>query len=313
MDIEACLPPDLRGPDTTITKVSAGLSGAGVYRVDAAGQTFVLKISDESQPVADWRRTLHIRQLAADAGVAPRIVHVNEARRAVLSVFVVDRSFPMFYRNPATHDTALAQLGQTLRRVHDIPLPSDAESKDPRALLRDVWLGLADFAVPAFVGDAVRQLLAEEPPASGRAVVLSHNDVNPSNLVYDGENIFLLDWETSGPNDPFYDLAAGSLFLRMDDGTCERFLAAHDGESISRLPTRLRYDRRLAAVQCCAVFLYLARLKGHPGASGGETLDSTPSLADFYKQLMSGAVSLASADGRWSFGLALLKEGVPAP
>ena len=311
MSIEACLPPDLRGPTTTITKVSAGLSGAGVYRVDAAGQAFVLKISDESQPVADWRRTLHIRHCAADAGLSPRIVHADEARRAVVSEFVVDRSFPAFYRNPGTHEAALALLGRTLRRVHELPLPPDAVSKDQQAFLQDIWSGLTnDFAVPGFAADAVRRMLVEEPPASERAVVLSHNDVNPTNLIFDGENILLLDWETAAPNDPFFDLAAVSVFLRMDEETCGKLLAAHDGESVSRLPDRFTYDRRFAAVLCGALFLHLARQRGHAGATGDETIESTPWLGDFYKRLMSGALRIDSAEGQWWFGLALLKEGV---
>jgi Phosphotransferase enzyme family len=266
---------------------------------------FVLKISDDTQPLAKWRRTLHIRQLAANAGLAPRISHVDEARRAVLSAFVVDRSFPMFYRDPRTHEAALAQLGRMPRGVHELPLPADADAKDARGFLSTIWSGLGtDFPVPAFVGDAVRRVLAEEPPGSERPPVLSHNDVNPTNLVYDGESLLLLDWETAGPNDPFYDLAAISVFLRMDDRTCGKLLAAHDGEAVCGLPARFTYDRRLAAVLCGAMLLCLARQGGHAGATGEETLDSTPSLGEFYKRLMSGALSLASSEGQWWFGLA---------
>lgn len=310
MNTEACLPPELRGPATTITKIAAGLSGAGVYRVEANGQAYVLKISDENQPLADWRRGVHIRQLAARAGLTPRVVHVDDARRAVLSAFVVDRSFPMFYRNPATHEAALAQLGRTLRRVHELPLPADADATDARGFLSTIWSGLeTSVPVPAFVADAVRRVLAEEPPSSERPVVLSHNDVNPTNLVYDGENLLLHDWETAGPNDPFYDLAAVSVFLRMDDATCKRLLAAHDGEPVSKLPARFTYDRRLAAALCGAMFMHLARQSGHAGATGDETLESAPSLSEFYQRLMSGALSIASPEGQWLFGLALVKEG----
>ena len=291
--------------------MSAGLSGAGVYRVDAAGDTFVLKVSDESQPVGEWRRTLHIRELAANAGLAPRIVHVDESRRAILTAFVTDRSFAMFYRNPATHDVALTQLGQTLRRVHDLPLPSDADARSAVDLLDATWSGLErGFTLPPFVADAVRRVLAEPPPESGRAPVLSHNDVNPTNLVYDGEHLFLFDWEVAGPNDPFYDLAAISVFLRMDATTCIRLLAAHDDAPVTSLPPRFTYDRRLAAVMCGAMFLQLARQRGHAGASGDESLDSTPSLAEFYQRLTSGGLSIATADGQWWFGLALVKEGI---
>src|SRR5262245_10648691 len=96
-DLPACLPAELRGPTTTITRIAAGLSGAGVHRVEAAGRSFVLKVAAETEPLAGWRGKLHVLELAAGAGLAPRVVHADEARRAVLSDFVVDRSFPALY------------------------------------------------------------------------------------------------------------------------------------------------------------------------------------------------------------------------
>jgi len=305
---EACLPADLRGPTTTITRITAGLSGAGVYRVEAAGQAFVLKIAGEGEPLAGWRRKLHIQQLAANAGLAPRVVHADEERRAVVSAFVADRSFPALFGDPRTRDAALALLGRTMRRVHEIPLPPDADAEDPRELLAAIWSRpLASFALPTFVGDAVRRMLAEEAPTPERAPVLSHNDVNPSNLVYDGEHLLLLDWETAGPNDPFYDLAAIAVFLRLDDETCQRLLGAYDGAPVTGLPARFLYLRRLVAVLCGAAFLYLARHSGHAGATGEETLDTTPPLADCHQRLRAGSLSVATAEGRWWFGLALIK------
>ena len=311
MNLEACLPASLRGAATTITRVAAGLSGAGVYRVDANGQTFAMKVVSEGQPMADWRRKLHIQQLAAEAGLAPRIVHVDDERRVVVSDFVVDRSFAGLYFDPRTRDAALTQLGQTLRRVHELPMPSDTGSSNPRDYLALIWSGLVGrFIVPAFVTAAVTATLAEEPPDSGRALVLSHNDVNPTNLVYDGERVLLLDWETTGPNDPFFDLAAISVFFRMDDASCRHLLSAHDGEPVAALPARFAYDRRVAAVMCGAGFLHLARNNGHVGAAGDETLESTLGLAEFYQQMRTGALSIASGDGQWAFGLALVKAGV---
>jgi aminoglycoside phosphotransferase (APT) family kinase protein len=155
----------------------------------------------------------------------------------------------------------------------------------------------------------VQRMRAEEPPACERAVVLSHNDVNPTNLVYDGENLMLLDWDTAGPNDPFYDLAAIAVFLRMDDATCLTLLAAHDGEPVSALPARFTYCRRLVAVLCGSAFLHLARQSGHAGATG-ETLESTTPLAEFYQRLRAGAVNIGSGEGQWWFGLALVKASV---
>lgn len=310
MSLQASLPPQLQGPATTITPLGARASGAAVHRVEAAGQSFMLKISGEELPLPVWQRKRRIQQLAAEAGLAPQVVHVDETRRAVLSALITDRSFPSFYANPATREAALLQLGRTLRRVHQLPLLPGMEAGNPRDFLGATWARLTDFALPAFVADAVGLVQSETAPAPERELVLSHNDVNPTNLIYDGENLLLFDWETASPNDPFYDLAAIAVFLRMDEECCRKLLAAYDGAPVTSLPPRFMYDRRVVAVLCGAVFLHLARQSGHPGADGTESLDTTPSLLDFYKQLWSGSRTVASADGQWGFGMALMKTSL---
>src|SRR4051812_31352102 len=108
IDLLQCLPANLRGSDTTITKIAAGLSGAGVHRVDAGGAAYVLKVASDDVPREAWRRKVHVQELAGAAGVAPRVVHVDEERRAVVSVLVVDRSFAAYFFDPRTRDAAIA-------------------------------------------------------------------------------------------------------------------------------------------------------------------------------------------------------------
>ncbi|MGE0546103.1 MAG: phosphotransferase family protein [Kofleriaceae bacterium] len=310
MQLDQCLPDTLRVAPVTITPITAGLSGAGVYRVGAGEQTFVLKVSRPDEPVAAWHAKLRIRQLAGDAGVTPRIVHADVGRRSVVTEFVVDRSFPAFYGDPRTRDAAVAQLGQLIRSVHDLPAPDGVDTIDPRHALLATWSQLGDgFSVPGFAAAVIEQLCAEAPPPSERLPVLSHNDVNPTNVVYDGERLQLLDWDTAGRNDPLYDLAAIAMFVRMDADTCRRLMSAYDGESVSEIPARFSYNRRLVAALCGATFLQLARTTGHSGATT-ETLDSAIPLGELYQRMRSGAVTMMNADGRWQFGLALIREAV---
>jgi hypothetical protein len=106
----------------------------------------------------------------------------------------------------------------------------------------------------------------------------------------------LIDWDNAGPNDALYDLAAIAVFLRMDDDTCLRLIAAHDDAPVAVLPARFAYSRRMVAVLCGATFLHLARLAGHAGAVGGETLEATPGLSEFYQRLRAG-LDIASGEG----------------
>jgi aminoglycoside phosphotransferase (APT) family kinase protein len=307
--IEGCLPPALRGPATTINRIAAGLSGADVYQVEVAGQQFVLKIASHHEDPDEWRSAVAIQRLAAQAGLAPEVVHVvDEAKRAVLTRFVADRGFPAFYRNPATHADALVALGTAVRRIHALAIPDGARVRDPREFLAGLWKSIgADFVVPAFVVAAVKRALDTAPPPGERAVVLSHNDLNPSNLVYDGTGITIFDWANAGPGDPFYDLATLAVFLRMDEATSLRLLAAYDGRtSASAIPERLVYTRRLVAVLAGSASLLLARRLEHPGAE--TAVENALALGDFYQQMRAGTLRLGTPDGQWAFGLALVKE-----
>jgi hypothetical protein len=132
-------------------------------------------------------------------------------------------------------------------------------------------------------------------------MVLSHNDPNPSNLVFDGERVLLLDWDSAGANDPLSDLAAVALFLRMDDAACAQLIAAHDQAQVDRvLPRRFLYLRRLLAALCGTLFLGVARAGGHRGSYDGARLEA-PRL---------GAGNARTPVGQWMFGQGLLRASV---
>jgi hypothetical protein len=287
MNLDDCLPAELRG--VPITRIAAGMSGAGVYRV---GDAHVLKVG---------AKNLEVLRRAAEAGVAPAVIHTDLARAAVVTELVVDRGFPPFVMNPATRGAVLDLLGATLGKVHALPVPSGIPATDPRAILPT--LVVADR--PALAAEVTARVLAEPPPPSrpsDRAAVLSHNDVNPSNLVYDGARILLLDWDMAGANDPLYDLATIALFMRLDEAACLRVLAAHDGAPAATLPPRFGYLRRLVGALVGNMMLMLARQRGHTG--DGEALP----LGEYYEKMRAGQVSPATPAGQWQFGLALLVE-----
>jgi thiamine kinase-like enzyme len=227
----------------------------------------------------------------------------------VVSEFIENRSFFALYGNPATREAAVDLLGRTLRRVHELPLPPWTTSPNPLEILQAGWQNaVANAGLPAFVRDAVQRVLAATPPRSDRPVVLSHNDVNPTNLVYDGERVLLFDWEVAGANSPLYDLAAISVFLRLDDEASRRLLAAHDGTPSAAVPSEYTYSRRLIAAVLGVGFLNLGQQKGFAESASGQSIDDTLSLAEFSQRLRSGAADISTAEGQWGFGLALVKE-----
>ena len=151
-------------------------------------------------------------------------------------------------------------------------------------------------------------MLDEAPSPAERVPVLSHNDPNRSNLVYDAARLLLLDWDNAGANEPFNDLAAVAVFLRIDDATCAQLIAAHDEAPVAAsLPVCFVYLRRAIAALCGAMFLHVARGSGHAGARGDETFELAPTVGDIHGSMSAGLLSARTADGQWAYGQALLK------
>lgn len=312
VDLQQCLPVALQLPTTVITRIAAGMSGAGVYRVQAGDEQFVLKITSQDEAIDAWRIKVQVQQSAANAGIAPRVFHVDESRRAVLSELIVDRSFAAQLGNPTTRESAIFALGSMLRRLHALPIPDGLQSADAKGFLNTISNAVpADFVLPAFVRQAMEKMRIELPPASSGGLVLSHNDVNPTNLVFDGTRVMLLDWQTVAPNEQYYDLAAIAMFFRMDDDTARKLLTAYNDAPVDEIPDAFRYFRRFAAVLSGAAALHVARLRGHAGGDVG--VEATSTLGEVYQQLRGGTFDIGSVSGQWTFGLALVKEGLPAP
>lgn len=312
-DLIECLPPALRTAATTISPVAAGNSGAGVFLVDSAGAKSVLKTTPIAEPAEVWRRAVAMQRSAAAGGLAPKVLHTDEARRAVLSELVVDRSFPAFFGNPTTRDSAIAALGRMVRGIHAIaPLP-EHPTADPVGMLTTFWNGLqpdseGKHVVPIDAYDAWQRLTNERPPDADRAPVLSHNDLNPTNLVFDGERLLMFDWQTTALNDPYYDLATIAMFMRMDERTTLQLLSAYDESPVTIVPARLRYFRRMAAGLSGSAFLYVSRQRGYNEMDTSLTVEAAPTLNDIYAELRSGTLNLGMPAAQWRFGLALLKE-----
>lgn len=304
-----CLPAALQQAPV-LQRLGRSFSGAEVYRVESAGQTYVLKLAARDQPLLPWRGRLHVQQLAANAGLAPRVVHADELHRAIVSEFAADKSFAAWCSDPRTRDTALTQLGQLLRRVHQLPPPASLEGSPLRERLATVAAALGPASVPAFVRDAINAVLTENPPAPDRAPVLSHNDVHPANLVFDGERVRLLDWDACAPNDPYFDLGAIALFLRLDAAASGKLLTAYTGAPVSTLPAGFTYHRRLAGVLCGSTFLKLAHERGSSDDTPAVRPTTPPSLGDVYAQLRAGTLKVDEAEGQWVFGLALINAAI---
>jgi aminoglycoside phosphotransferase (APT) family kinase protein len=193
-------------PLTSLQPVTGGASGALTYRAVVAERPYLLRIETARDVFRNPQRGYACMQTASDAGIAPPLRHVDPIAGVAIMDFLPQR--PLF-EYPAGRTGLLRDLATLIARLQStalFPPLIDYPTMLGRmlAMLDRSSLfspGLLDPHVRAF--ERIRQIY----PWSESAPVSSHNDLNPGNILYDGERLWIIDWELAFRNDPFVDVA----------------------------------------------------------------------------------------------------------
>jgi hypothetical protein len=199
------------GAVSSVTPVGGGASGALTYRVDVGAGPHFLRVETLRGPMRNPHQYECLR-IAAEAGIAPPIRFLDEHTGVLIIPFVQERPLADHPGGPAGVATAGATL---LRRLHDAPqFPAHGDHfENLTMLLRH--LATSGGVAPKLLDrqiEGLERLRSAYPwrPDEHRS---AHNDPNPANLLYDGERLWLIDWETASRNDPFVDLATMAAHL----------------------------------------------------------------------------------------------------
>ncbi len=263
--------------------------------VDA--RRFILKVDAPGRSHSRWSSTLEVQREAAARGITPAVLAWDAPSRAVLSERVSEVSLFAALFDPQRIDGVLGAVVDALASLHAIPLGIAPTEVSPLARSRSV-LERLPFAVPAFAADPWRDLLSRKPEEV--ADTLCHLDLNPSNLIYDGRAVWLIDWDTAAAGDRWVDLATLINMLLLPPERADWMLARYSRVSgvPGPSPAVLAAARRLVYIGYGCAFLELVR---QPPVAA-EPVDV--SLASCYRALQEGRLDMDTDVGRWQLAAA---------
>ncbi|HEY6484687.1 MAG TPA: choline/ethanolamine kinase family protein [Steroidobacteraceae bacterium] len=190
----------------TIERLAGGSVNRSLRVCTGAG-CFVVRLSAQSDAWLTPDRSAErvLQTTAAQAGIAPRILHADARDRWLITEFVAGRLW-----NEADFACAsqLARLGSTLRQLHRLPAPAVGRF-ELLAVLRRYVQRIAPVATEDLtlcLGKAQRAW--EVSGANGRAPAILHHDLHASNIIDESEATpVLIDWECAAVSDPLLDVA----------------------------------------------------------------------------------------------------------
>ena len=241
--------PDWAGRSVTAERIPAGLTNTN-YRVEVDGTPCFVRIPGAGTELlaVDRGNELHNTVAAAEAGVAPRVIHTVPE----WDVFVLEWLDARTMSNESLRRARACRrrIAAVLRQLHAGP-----RFRDDFDMFRVAERYLAvvderDIAIPA----GYREHLAALPRIEAAlgvhplAPVPCHNDLLADNYLDDGERLWLVDWEYSGNNDPTFELGNTAQELGYDDDQIRELCAAYFGEASPALLARMRLQMIMSDV-----------------------------------------------------------------
>jgi thiamine kinase-like enzyme len=243
----AAIPP-WAGRDVRADRIPAGLTNAN-YRVEVDGVPMFVRIPGAATELlaVDRANELHNTRAAAEAGVAPRVLH----HLADWDVFVLEWLDARTMSNAAFASAGEPErVAAALRTLHAGP-----RFRDDFDMFRlsEYYLRVVDeraIAIPEGYRERTERLPRIEAALAVHPLptVPCHNDLLAENYLDDGERLWIVDYEYSGNNDPTFELGNTCQELGWDEARIRELCAAYFGEASDRLVARMRLQMIMSDV-----------------------------------------------------------------
>jgi aminoglycoside phosphotransferase (APT) family kinase protein len=186
-----------------VEQVKGGASTALTYRLGVNGRSYLMRMETRRSPLRNPHQYTCMK-IAAEAGVAPALLYADDAAGVAVMEFVAARPLAEYPGGAVGLAEALGRLARKLQDTEPFPVLGDY-----RVFVERMMGRVKDSCAPGLLDRHLEGLarIKEKYPWDAAAHVSSHNDPNPQNILFDGERLWLIDWETSYRNDPLVDVA----------------------------------------------------------------------------------------------------------
>lgn len=237
-----------RGQAPVVRRLSGGLTNEN-FLVEAGGRRYVLRLPGVQTELlaVDRENERYNARAAASTGVSPRVLETIDELDVMVLEYVEGRTMSAAeLRRPEN----IPRIAASLRRLH--AGPRFRRDFDMVATI-DTYLTICrsrGFRIPAGYADRLGdvQRVAAALAVHPLPTVPCHNDLLAENYIDDGQQLWIVDFEYSGNNDPCFELGDTAQECGFDADERAALCGAYFGRVTPALLARMNLQALLADV-----------------------------------------------------------------
>ena len=239
---------DWRGKNISILPLSGGLTNSN-YKVEVEGTPYFVRVPGESTELLaiDRNNEYHNTKAAAEAGVAPQVLYYLPQYCVMVLEFLNGKTMSKDSLNAAGMPTRMAGA---IKQLHSAPrFLTDFNM----FRLTEYYLNLCkerDIRIPDGYLDRMPTVKQIEKAMSVRPLdtVPCNNDLLAENYLDDGKQLWLIDYEYSGNNDPTFELGNTCQEMQFSDDQISEVCLAYFGTASSDMIARMKLNMIMSDV-----------------------------------------------------------------
>ena len=239
---------DWKGKDISIQHLSGGLTNTN-YKVTVDGTPFFIRVPGEGTELLaiDRNNEHHSARVAAQVGIGPKVLHHLPEYDVMVLEFLNGKTMSKDSLNESGMPTRMAQ---SIKRLHagerlilDFNMFRLTEYYLSLCKERNIKIPDGYFERMKIV-DEIERAMSVKPLAT----VPCNNDLLAENYIDDGNQLWLIDYEYSGNNDPTFELGNTCQEMQFNDEQIAEVCSAYFGEASADKIARMKLNMIMSDV-----------------------------------------------------------------
>ncbi|MDR3646299.1 MAG: phosphotransferase [Candidatus Babeliales bacterium] len=289
--------------NVTASVLKGGLSDSKIFRVTSESKNYVVRFLI-NKTLDERKIEIEALKRVSSSGYGPYIYYADIDKGVVIMEFLQNQNISEELRNSESLYILLANLLKNIHACHKTNL-TDNNTKVFDDIYKDIQdlNNVSNQHIPLEKLLTITQII-QQAVTNHLTTALCHNDLNPNNILFLGNQFKAIDYEHAAQNEPYYDVATVAVFYCFRTSDEHLLLTRYlDKEPSAQAMSKLYLIEQLVWINYALAFLKMV-----PNILKQYQAVQVPSYWEIMEGIAEGKINLEDPENKLKYAKVLINN-----